>query len=162
AYAFGLSGIYVNESGREARGIVTREQACALRREIAAKLETLRDGASGDRTIRKVYDSRESYQGPYAASGPDLIVGYERGYPASWDTAVGRTDGPMIHDNPRYWSGDHCVDPTLVPGVFFSSRQYQDLSPSILDLAPTILRRFGVPVPPYMDGRPLTPAAAEQ
>src|SRR6185295_9571018 len=111
AYAFGLSGIYVNEAGREVQGIVAREQAGALRREISAKLETLRDGAVDTRPIRKVYDSRESYQGPYAAGGPDLIVGYERGYRASWDNAVGRTDGPLIHDNPRFWSGDHCVDP---------------------------------------------------
>ncbi len=154
AYAFGLSGIYINQAGRESRGIVSPQEAVALRAEIAGKLENLIDDHTADRAIRKVYDSRKAYQGPYATNGPDLIVGYERGYRASWDTAVGRCHGPVIHDNARFWSGDHCVDPTLVPGVFFSNRRLAGPEPlSILDLAPTLLQLFGVPVPAYMDGR---------
>ena len=154
AYAFGLSGIYINQSGRESRGIVSAQEAAALRTEIADILGPLVD-EDGTRAIVKVHDTHRAYQGPYVTHGPDLVVGYARGYRASWDNAVGRCRGPLIQDNTRYWSGDHCVDPSLVPGVFFSNRRLENpASLSILDLAPTILKLFGVPVPPYMDGRP--------
>ena len=83
-------------------------------------------------------------------------MGYHRGYRASWETAVGRSDGDVITDNPKPWSGDHCVDPTLVPGVLFTNKKLLAENPSIVDLAPTILKLFGVPVPTYMDGRSLS------
>jgi hypothetical protein len=34
---------------------------------------------------------------------------------------VGRVTAGVFEDNTRSWSGDHCVDPRLVPGVLFSS-----------------------------------------
>jgi hypothetical protein len=30
--------------------------------------------------------------------------------------------GPVFEDNVKAWSGDHCIDPRLVPGVFFCNR----------------------------------------
>jgi hypothetical protein len=157
AYAFGLSGIYLNQAGREAQGIVAPSEAAALRAEIAGKLTGLMDPERHRRAIKTVYDSHAAYHGPYVLHGPDLIVGYERGYRASWENAAGRIDGAMLHDNPRFWSGDHCVDPELVPGVFFANRRLAAGGPaSILDLAPTILQLFGAPIPGYMDGRPLS------
>ncbi len=156
AYAFGLSGIYINQQGRESQGIVPREAAAALRTEIVHKLTGLRDEELNSNAIHKVYDSHIAYSGPYKGDGPDLVVGYEKGYRASWDNAVGRTDGPQFHDNTRYWSGDHCVDPQLVPGVFFSNCKWDSDDPSIMDLAPTILKLFGVKSPAYMDGKAMS------
>ena len=48
---------------------------------------------------------------------PDVIVGYADGYRASWDAAVGKVSPRVFEDNRKAWSGDHCVDPHLVPGV---------------------------------------------
>jgi len=158
AYAFGLAGIYLNLAGREAHGIVDEEkQAPLLRREISAKLGKLIDPSRGGRpVIRRIYDARQAYSGPYAGNGPDLVVGYHSGYRASWETAVGRTDGPVLSDNTRRWSGDHCVDPSVVPGVLFCNHKLADESCDILDLAPTILDLFGVKPPAYMDGKVLS------
>jgi bisphosphoglycerate-independent phosphoglycerate mutase (AlkP superfamily) len=61
----------------------------------------------------------------------------------------------VIEDNPKPWCGDHCVDPALVPGVLFSSRPIVAENPGIEDLAPTALQLFGVPLPAWMDGKPL-------
>jgi len=158
AYAFGLVGIYVNQMGREARGIVNAGgDAAALCAEIARKLEQLSDPERGGRrAIRKVYYAPNVYAGPYLENGPDLVVGYEPGYRASWETAVGRSDGPVLSDNVRRWSGDHCVDPSVVPGVLFSNWKVTDATCAISDLAPTILDLFGVSPPSYMDGKALT------
>jgi arylsulfatase A-like enzyme len=39
--------------------------------------------------------------------------------------------------------------------VLFANRRLDTASPSILDLAPTVLKLLGVPLPADLDGRPL-------
>ena len=75
------------------------------------------------------------------------------GYPTAVTESAG-TDAVFV-DNDRPWSGDHCVDPELVPGVLFSDREIRSESPGIVDLAPTILAQFGVGIPEHMTGEPL-------
>jgi predicted AlkP superfamily phosphohydrolase/phosphomutase len=155
AYTFGLSGLYLNLEGREPSGIVTREEAPALRRELINKLSGLCDDDTGETAIRSVYDSRAIYRGPYLDAAPDLIVGYAPGYRASWSAAVGRVSATVFEDNDKPWSGDHCVDPACVPGVLFSNRKLEASSAGIEDLAPTALQLFGIGIPTWMEGRPL-------
>jgi predicted AlkP superfamily phosphohydrolase/phosphomutase len=152
AYSFGLGGAYVNLKGREREGAVSREEYQALKDELVAKLSGLEDPATGQPGILRVYDSARIFQGPYRGDGPDLIIGYNAGYRASWDGAVGAADGPVFADNVKSWSGDHCMDPFVVPGVLFSNRPIKTAHPSIMDLGPTVLDLFGVDRPPYMDG----------
>jgi len=153
AYALGLGGIYLNLVGREAKGIVPRgEEAERLKRELKEKLEGLRDGEPGEVAIARIYISTEIYRGPYVDNAPDLVVGYADGYRASWDSVTGVVNDVVFDDNTKAWSGDHCVDPALVPGVFFSDMRVNTSAPSIIDIGPTVLRLFGVPAPPYMDG----------
>ena len=88
-------------------------------------------------------------------SAPDLIPGYQRGYRVSWETAIGRGTESVFHDNTKAWSGDHCIDPSLIPGVLFSNHPIQTDNPRLLDIGPTILQMFGVDVPDHMDGKPM-------
>jgi predicted AlkP superfamily phosphohydrolase/phosphomutase len=103
-----------------------------------------------------VYQAAKAYRGPYKDQAPDLIVGYASGYRVSWDAAVGRTSRAVFHDNKKAWSGDHCVDPSVVPGVLFCNHAIHSEQPRLLDIAPTVLELFGVPVPEHMDGRALS------
>ncbi len=153
AYAVGLSGLYLNLQGREAQGIVSPEQAAALRTEIKARLAHLQD--NGQDAIKEVYDSSEIYSGPYLDAAPDLIVGYAPGYRVSWDATVGKVSEKVFEDNNKCWSGDHCVDPSEVPGVLFTNQKWNPQNPGIEDMAPTILRLFGVDPPAWMEGRVL-------
>ena len=156
AYTFGLAGIYINQKGREAQGIVAAgPEAEALKRELVEKLSGLRDEETGKVAIHRVYATDSLYRGPYLDAAPDLIVGYNKGYRSSWDAAVGKTTEAVIEDNLKAWSGDHCVDPSLVPGVLFCNRKLEAEAPGIEDLAPTALDLFGVRVPEHMEGRPL-------
>jgi predicted AlkP superfamily phosphohydrolase/phosphomutase len=152
AFAVGLSGIYINRKGREAHGIVGPGDCQVLKGEIARKLEQLHDPLDGSAAVRRVYDSETSYKGIYKGEAPDLIVGYNPGYRVSWDSITGTVEPEIFSDNRKAWSGDHHVDPELVPGVLFTNKKLTKSAPHITDLAPTILSLFGVKPPRYMEG----------
>ncbi|MCP4694503.1 MAG: nucleotide pyrophosphatase, partial [Desulfobacterales bacterium] len=160
AYGYGLAGIFFNVRGREKYGVVGRgKERAALAEELKEKLEALRDEARGQSPIRSVHPAREVYHGPYVNDAPDLLVGCAPGYRVSWNSAVGKITDEMIEENTKSWSGDHCVDPKTAPGVFFSNWKMEASSPSLVDLAPTILNLFGIEKQKYHDGNvlPLTP-----
>ncbi len=153
AYTFGLAGVYINQKGREAEGIVDPGEARALKGELAAKLSGLYDEQRERSAVRHAWPSDSLYTGPYLDSAPDVIVGYAEGYRAAWDSAVGKVTAHVFADNAKAWSGDHCVDPQLVPGVLFSNRKIEAVDPGIEDMAPTALDLFGIEPPPYMEGK---------
>ena len=156
AYTMGLGGLYLNVRGREAQGIVKPgDEAEALKQELIQKLSNLRDEEQGATGIRTVYATDALYRGPYLSEAPDLIIGYADGYRTSWDAAVGVVTKQVFEDNCKAWSGDHSVDPVLVPGVLFCNRKFQADNPGIEDMAPTVLHLFGVDRPGWMEGRPV-------
>jgi predicted AlkP superfamily phosphohydrolase/phosphomutase len=159
AYGLGLGGVYLNLKGREAQGVVAPgEEAKALKADIAKKLLALKDGPNGPAAVVRVYDRDSVYAGPYKDNAPDLIIGYGEGYRASWDGVTGIVNDVVLEDNLKAWSGDHCIDPALVPGVLFSSLKLDADKPSIMDIAPTVLGLFGIAPPAHMDGRSLVGA----
>ena len=155
AYALGLGGFYLNIKGREALGTVEPGPAAErLKQEIIDKLSALRE-ATGEAPIRTVYATSALYRGPYSGAAPDFLVGYNEGYRASWEGAVGKVSEHVLEDNDKAWSGDHCVDPVLVPGVLFSNLKITAEDPGIEDMAPTALRLFGIDPLAWMDGKPV-------
>lgn len=156
AYTLGLGGLYLNIKGREAQGTVkSGAEAEALKQELISKLSNLKDEEKNATGIGHVYASSALYRGPYLAEAPDLIIGYCDGYRTSWDAAVGKVTAKVFEDNRKAWSGDHSVDPVLVPGVLFSNRKIEAKDPGIEDMAPTALELFGVERPAWMEGRPV-------
>ena len=156
AFTLGLTGLFVNRVGRERHGIVEKgAELEALCRELKQKLEALRDPRTGEPVIREVFPTRAIHDGPYADAAPELLIGYHKGFRHSWDCATGAVASEVFTDNTRSWSGDHCVDPRLVPGVFWCNRKIETDAPELVDMAPTVLDLFGVPIPHYMQGRPL-------
>jgi predicted AlkP superfamily phosphohydrolase/phosphomutase len=156
AYALGLTGMYLNIKGRERYGIVEPgEEEAALKAELIPKMKEIFDEVDEKKAIREIYDVKKLYRGPYITNSPDLLLGFEVGYRVSWDCAVGKVDDTVIEDNVKSWSGDHCMDPVLVPGVFFCNRPIHTDAPRLLDIGPTCLSLFGVDIPAHMDGRPL-------
>ena len=156
AYALGLTGLYINLKGREGQGIVEPgAEAESLKSELMAELSGLADKARSDVGIREAFATDALYKGPYLQNAPDLLIGYNAGYRASWDGATGVVAAPVFEDNRKPWSGDHCIDPRLVPGVFFCNRAIDQDDPSLIDIAPSALWLFGVEAPRHMDGTTL-------
>ena len=154
AYAVGFGGIYLNLSGREAFGVVDGSAAAALKGKIREKLLALRDPADGGMVIDEVFDRDEVYRGPYVEEAPDLIAGFRIGYRASWTCVTGGVGANVFQDNLRPWKGDHNVHPSYVPGIYLCNRAVTRDDLRIEDIAPTVLRLFGVPIPRQMDGHP--------
>jgi len=156
AFTLGLTGIFINKKGRERHGIVEPgEEAAKLAAELKQKLERLVDPQSGDEVVHEVFLTEQVHDGPYADLAPELLIGYHKGFRHSWDCATGAASKEIFTDNTKSWSGDHCVDPRLVPGVLWCSRDVNTEAPTLADLAPTALDLFGVEIPAYMMGAPL-------
>ena len=153
AYGFGLNSLYLNLKGREGNGIVEPgQQQEQLLVELIEKLEAIRD-ADGGAVIHKVYRADESYVGPATELAPDLVIGYHRGYKSASGSVEGLLTSPVLQDNKWAWGADHCFSPELVPGVLFSNRPIASKSPSLVDLAPTILAQFSLSCPDSMVGK---------
>src|SRR5262249_1343760 len=153
AYGIGLNGLYLNLRGRERDGIVQPgTDADALIAELKQKLLNVKDPQNGVQVITRLDRASEVYRGTYALSGPDLLVGYNRGYRAGWKTILGAFPPDEIEDNTNPWSGDHCMDYTLVPGVLLSNRTISANAPALTDIAPTVLAEFGIAKPADMMG----------
>ncbi len=153
AYGLGINGLYLNMKGRERDGIVEPgEEREALIRTLKDRLEAVTD-YNGKPVIRGVYRSDQIYSGSATALAPDLIIGYARGFRASWATCLGDLTEDVLLDNDSAWSADHCADALEVPGVLFCNRRIVGNSPSLVDIAPSILAEFGLSTPPQMVGR---------
>jgi predicted AlkP superfamily phosphohydrolase/phosphomutase len=153
AYGLGINGLYLNLKGRERDGIVNPgEEKEALLTELSTRLEAVTD-FNGQRVIRGVYRADKVYSGNATVLAPDLIIGYSRGYRASWATCLGDLTDDVLLDNDSAWSADHCADALEVPGVLFSNRPIRARDPSLVDMAPSILAEFDLPTPSSMVGR---------
>ncbi len=144
AYAIGFGAIYINQKGRERDGIVQPgEDSEKLKKEIQQKLREWIDDRDMRPVVKNVYLREEIFWGDYSAETPDLYIGFNTGYRASWQTALGAVPEALMEYNRKKWSGDHLFDPSLVPGVLFCNKTITAEKPKILDIAPTILKITG-------------------
>ncbi len=157
AYSLGLGQVYFNMRGREGQGIVNEgDDYKRLADELSAKLLTMTDPKTGQRIVRSVYKRDDVYSGPYMANAPDLQVGFEDGYRVSWQTSLGGSPPGLLYPNMKKWSGDHCsFDYKTIPGSLISNRKLNANEARIIDIAPTVLKYFGIRIPKEIDGKPL-------
>jgi predicted AlkP superfamily phosphohydrolase/phosphomutase len=153
AFAIGLNSLYLNVRGRERNGVVAPSERAALASEIAEGLLMWRDPENGKPVVTHPALREDVYHGPHVKNAPDILVGYARGYRASWATTSGKIPASLIEDNDREWSGDHCMDARAVPGVLLSNRPLVSPQADLKDLPVSILAHFGVDAPPQMQGQ---------
>lgn len=143
-------GIYLNTEDRP-RGIVPLgEEVQALREEIRQKLRGVHCPDLGRCLRISTYAPEELYCGPHVDRAPDILWSIEDW---SWGTIwnipkrggwFGKLDLAHHHPDGLFMA----VGPGIAAGIRVTGAE-------IIDLAPTILRWMGVPVPVEMDGKAL-------
>jgi predicted AlkP superfamily phosphohydrolase/phosphomutase len=126
AYAIGLNALYLKDKGAG--------------NQLQSQLLSWKDPESGRNIVEAVTAIHAAPAN--RAVAPDLIVGYARGYRASWQTGLGETPDPELEDNNDPWIADHCVNAADVPGVLFTSWKNGARGTSLKELSGTILSLF--------------------
>jgi predicted AlkP superfamily phosphohydrolase/phosphomutase len=157
AYSVGFGGVYLNLIDREGEGIVpSGEAANSLMGRISGELLELIDPKTGIKPMAGVYRREEIYRGDFLHLAPDILVGCRRGYRVSWQTAIGGTPSGIFEDNLKKWTGDHIMDPSEVPGLLLCNRRLPFKgTPTLLDIAPTVLGGLGLPPQRTIEGQSL-------
>jgi len=153
AYGLGFNALYLNVAGREAEGIVPPAEAGALMEELRGKLEAWQDPDGGKRVVRRAFRGSEIYSGARAAEAPDMVVGYDKGYGCSDESTLGEITEAVVEDNLSRWSGNHLMDPEVVPGVILTNRKLPRTGLALPDVTATLLAHYGVPLPDGMEGK---------
>jgi predicted AlkP superfamily phosphohydrolase/phosphomutase len=155
AYGLGFNALYLNLRGREPHGVVSPDERAALARQLAQELVRVRDPQTGERVIEDVHVAEDVYSKDQAERAPDLVVGYARGYRCSDESVLGEVTDDIVQDNTDKWSGDHCIDRSLVPGVLLTNKPFSAESPALPDVTAGVLAEFGIPTPDEMNGKPI-------
>ncbi len=152
--------IYLNVRGREPMGIVPSYDVPRFCAELKAGLEEMKD-ESGNPLGTRVLFPRELYREVRGAA-PDLITYFGN---LDW-RSVGTMGHRSIHTRENDTGPDDANHDTH--GIFIMSRKHkweeasEDDAPgaplsglTLYDIAPTLLRLYGLPVPEEMQGRPI-------
>ena len=155
AYAQGNFGqIFINQKGRQPRGCVASEDVRGVIDDLKARLLAIPHPETGKPLVERVCERDELYSGPHAHLAPDLTVVL-----SDWNyRTIGLYDfttNQLI--SPAFGpTGDHRMEGVLIASGPAFSAGSEPKGATLLDIAPTVLRLLGVPVPPDMDGRVLT------
>ncbi|MDD9956026.1 MAG: alkaline phosphatase family protein [Anaerolineaceae bacterium] len=142
--------IWLNVAGREPQGCVSVAEAPALQDELAAELRAIR-GPGGQSLPTQVYRPGEIYR-EVQGLAPNLLVYFGD---LHW-----RAIGTLGHG--RDWSlendsgpdgANHAMEGLFVLREARGRGQGKVQGRQLMDIAPTILKRLGVPRPPGMQGR---------
>lgn len=143
--------IFLNIAGRESDGIVKVEDYESVRDELKTKLEGITDESGQDINTR-VFKPQETYR-ECNNIPPDLIVYFGDLY---W-RSVGSVGYNSIYTYENDTGPDDCNHAEMGIFIIKDGRQIDGQLPtrSIYDIAPTVLREFGIDIPDEMQGKPI-------
>ncbi len=147
-WLFSYSGrsLIINLKNRELNGIIDENNYDEFRDFITNYMYELKDPETREKIIEKVYRREEIYQGPYVENAPDLIIEPSEGY-----FLRGGFGEKMIM--PSKQAAQHKQD-----GIFLAygpdiEKGKEIKGSKIIDITPTIMQIFNIPIPKDMDGR---------
>jgi len=151
---------WVNLRGRQPQGIVAPgEEYEQVRAQLLDLISSAEDGATGQPAADRVFPREEMYDGPYLDVMPDIGIWWNQRITLE-GPLIADWDGQRIEVAPAIpvpgITGGHAPEGTAIiygPGVRSGT---ETTGARIEDIAATILRLLGQPVPDYVDGAPLS------
>lgn len=152
AYAFGLhGGIRLNVKGREPWGKISTEDASKVTSEITQKLYAY-EKETREVLFKRIYSGDELFSGALKHQMPDIVIEYDEG---TLNNPSLKTQELLARKRPitgytsmhEKWGvlfvGHGPIQPTSIPHA------------KIEDIAPTVMRLMGLPLPQGIDGKPI-------
>ncbi|MCH8109499.1 MAG: alkaline phosphatase family protein [Chloroflexi bacterium] len=142
--------LYINVKGRDPNGVVNPGQEYEdLRDSLIAKLQAIKDPATGEPIVEKVFKTEDVYWGAHADEGGDLLVRFKKGY-RHWPRLA--PGAPLITEEKVFCSYHHDHEDGFFAMAGPDVKQGATGTSSIVDLAPTIMHLMSVPIPNGLDG----------
>jgi len=140
-------GVYLNVRGHRPEGLIPPEEYESERERLRRQLADLRDPRNGEPMVERVCTRDELYRGEQVTHAPDLVVEWRPGYAGDGAFAGG---GKLVSPAPPNLSSDHSTEGALLAfGAGITPGRHDA---ALEDVAPTVLRALGVPVPAGLDG----------
>ncbi|MFX0206751.1 MAG: alkaline phosphatase family protein [Candidatus Hodarchaeota archaeon] len=157
AYSIGYFGqVHINLKGREPHGIVEPgKEYEEVRNQIIKELYELEDPETNEKIVDEVIKKEDVYTGKYLIEAPDLLVKmmnmkYLSYHLLAEDTSI------VTSAIQSEVSGSHRLNGIFIARGPSIKRGWKINNAELIDVAPTILHLFGLPVPDDMDGKVLT------
>lgn len=146
--------IYLNMEGEMREGCVSEEERDELLRSLLDELINLKEPKFGGRVKVEAYLAGDVYRGPHLNEAPEIVFILDGGR-CEVDAKVGE-DRLFVEGAPLTgWKGTHTKEgvfiargPRIKPGFRIEKA-------TIMDVAPTLLHVYGIPLWDDMDGRVL-------
>ncbi len=127
-----------------------KEEKERLKKNIMDRLSKAKD-AHGKHYIREIYSKEEVFVGPYLDQMPDIVFLNTEDYISRPTVSFGLTSPPTYK---RKYKGAHYnarkgIFLAAGPGLSTTSKK----GLSIMDVTPTVLHMYGLPVTPNIDGK---------
>lgn len=141
--------IFINLQGREPEGIVDHKDYDGLLEELERKLKDIK-GERNENMNTKIFKKKDFFQGKCSETAPDMIVYFDDLQYGTNTTLIGNSTLWSIKTAKGSDDAGHSRQ-----GIFIMSKSKRKGNigeVDILDIAPTILNKLGVPIPEDMKG----------
>ncbi len=150
-FYYPINGFYVNLKGRDMFGTVEPgDEFEAVRDDLIARLEAMKDPRNGERLIPIVKRREELFHGKNLHQLPDVFIEF---LDQPYDAFMQDYDDPEVFRREEWGDGTHRRNGLWIgsgPG-FAGGDEVSGLE--IFDVAPNVLHLMGFPIPEHMDGR---------
>ena len=152
----GYGFLKINVQGKEnPDGIVRPVDRDEIINVLKEKLYKVADPENGQKIVKKVHKKEDFFGDQLAGEAPDLIIETERGYVCN-SKMLRDDDGYFVNMRGTPWNGNHERDGIFLTAGLNMKKRFEIKKSTVMDVTPTILYMFGLPIPKDMDGKVIT------
>lgn len=143
--------IYINSKKSFKNGIITEENYETTKEEIIKELLKLNGKKVGKSSIElKIINQKKIYLGPYVNLSPDIIFSLNKG---GCYYSFGHKNFIVEGSESQHMSGDHRMEGIFIAHGPDIKKNKKINGLKLIDIAPTILHIFNIPIPKDYDGK---------